>query len=183
MLIILDINWLKDIIIPLLTLLLAIIVFFSFVWQERKKLRLKTEEDIDTVSRSIYRDLLYLLEQWQLFGLEKKDNQVNPNRIILIREIYSRVKKNLFEKPEIFENYFRDIRIKTSDNKIFLLLGELEIDFLNDKLDYNYFVNYAIYKLLSYWENDPQKLGEIEKIIKDFEKSGDSRIKAIGSAL
>lgn len=102
-----EINWLKDVIIPLLTLLLGIIIFFSFIWQERKKLRLKTEENIDLISRSIYRDLLYLQEQWQLFGLEKIQNQVNPNRVLLIREIFSRIKRNLFERPEIFENYFK----------------------------------------------------------------------------
>jgi hypothetical protein len=78
-----DINLFKDVIIPLLPFLLAVIVFFTFVWQERKKLRLKAEDDIMMVSKSIYRDLFYLQEQWKLFGLEKTHNQVNSNRITL----------------------------------------------------------------------------------------------------
>lgn len=178
-----DINLFKNLIIPLLSFLLGALIFLTFVWQERKKLLLKAEDSIKLVSKSIYRDLLYLQEQWQLFGLEKVHNQVNPNRIILIREIFARIKKNLYERPEIFENYFNKIKLKTKDNKIFLLLGELEADFIDTNLVYNFYVNYAIYKLLSYWETDAQKLLEIDEILKTFEKSNDSRIHAISQAL
>ncbi len=179
-----QINWIKDVIVPLLTILLAVIVFFRFAWQERKKLRLKTEEDIDAVSRSVYRDLLYLREQWQLFGIESIQNKNNPDRQSLIREIFGRIKKNLYERPEIFENYFREIEIKTSDNKIFLLLGELECDFINSQLHYNNFILYAIYKLLSYWEKNNEKSNEINSIIASLvEKSNDSRINALSYAL
>ena len=62
-------------------------------------------------------------------------------------------------------------------------MGELESDFLNTTLQYNYFVNYAIYKLLSYWEKNPDKLAEIEKILQTFEQSTDIRIKALSAAL
>ena len=144
---------------------------------------MKNEGDINTVSRSIYRDLLYLLSQWQLLGLENLMNQNNANRVILLKDIFSRIKKNFFEKPEIFENYFRSVKIKTPNDAIFLLLGELETDFLKDDLDYNYFVNYAIYKLLSVWEKDAAILQDIEDVLVRFETtSDDKRIKALSFA-
>lgn len=70
------------------------------------------------------------------------------------------------------------------DNKIFLLLGEMEIDFAKNSLQYNDFILYAIYKLMSYWEKDINRKQEVNQIICLIEgQSEDKRIIAIKGAL
>ena len=177
---------LKDAIIPLLSPLIAVVTLILFVRHERKKLELKRKEEVNQIAKSIYRDLLYLREQWQLFGLEtrEKKEDYKEERIDLLRDIFKRIRKNIFDKPEIWEIYFTNIKTRVDDNKIFLLLGEMEIDFARKNLEFNKFIFYAIYKLLYYWEKDINKKEELENIINMIEnESKDVRVDAIKGAL
>ena len=170
---------LKDVIIPLLSPLIAVLTLILFVWHERKKLELKSKEEVNQIAKSIYRDLLYLREQWELFGLEKitQKEESKEERIELLRKIFERIRKNIFEKPEIWETYFSDIKTKVKDNKIFLLLGEMEIDFARKDFQYNDFILYAIYKLLYLWEKDRNKKEELDNTINMIEnKSKNQRV-------
>ena len=177
---------LKDVIIPILSPLIAVLTLILFVRHERKKLELKRKEEINQIAKSIYRDLLYLREQWQLFGLGiiTKKAESKEERIELLRKIFERIRKNIFEKPEIWETYFSNIKTRVKDNKIFLLLGEMEINFARKDLQYNDFILYAIYKLLSYWEKDKIKKEELDNIINVIEnESKDKRVIAIKGTL
>ena len=171
---------LKDVIIPLLSPLIAVLTLILFVWHERKKLELKSKEEVNQIAKSIYRDLLYLRDQWELFGAEirlTEKPERKEERIELLRNIFERIRKNIFEKPEIWEIYFSDIKTKVKDNKIFLLLGEMEIDFARKNLQFNDFILYAIYKLLSLWEPDKNKKVELDNIINMIEtESEDQRV-------
>lgn len=80
---------LKDVIILLLAPLIAVLTLILFIWQERKKLELKRQEEINQIAKSIYRDLLYLREQWQLLGFEtrvEKDNVKDRRKDKTIKE-------------------------------------------------------------------------------------------------
>lgn len=177
---------LKDFIIPILSPLIAVVTFILFVRHERKKLELEKKEEINQIAKSIYRDLLYLREQWQLFGVEVQRGEIEfkEERIELLRKIFERIRKNIFEKPEMWEIYFSNIETKVKDNKIFLLLGEMESGFAKNDIQFNEFILYAIYKLLSYWEKDNNNKKEINHIINIIKnKTGDNRINAIEVAL
>jgi hypothetical protein len=167
-------NILKDIVIPLASPLIAVVTLLLFLRQELAKVKIQREFKFDSLVKSIYIDLQYLRDMYQMYGLELKTNHApSPGREDEIIAIAKRIYRKFFEEPGNFFQYFSMVEYNTPDNNLFLLLGEfkIRIDTLKGKNKFDDFILFSIYTLLYLYEEDGNLSEEHLKVINTIRES------------
>lgn len=118
----------KDLLIPLVSPSIAVLTLVVYARQERRKMRVQAELELDKTVQATERDLLSLREAYQLFGLQLKLGQpVEPERLQLIGETGERLMKRFNESPALYDRYFAQARPSIRTERLPLLLHELHV--------------------------------------------------------
>jgi hypothetical protein len=158
----------KDVLIPVLSPFVAVLTLALFVRQERRKLTIQRETELDIAARSIYRDLRLLRDEYQLLGLMiGKGESVEAERISTIQNTSQRIFKYLLEDPAVFEVYFLKPKARVKRTKLPLLLGELQIKLTTSttSLKIDTFVLFGVYLLLYIYDKNPKSSLETQQIL------------------
>lgn len=118
----------KELLIPLVSPLIAILTLIIYAKQERRKIAVQVDIDLKKAIHAVERDVLSLREAYQVVSLMAvRGETIEPERIAVINEITDRIFKKLSETPAIYDQYFSKVKAKIQTDRIPLLLTELQI--------------------------------------------------------
>ncbi len=120
----------KEILVPLVSPLIAVLTLIIYAKQERRKIAVQTDTDLKKSVHAVERDVLFLREAYQLVGLMMaRGEPVEPERIKVIEEASDRIFKHFNEAPAVYDQYFSRPKAKIRSDRIPLLLNEMHIHF------------------------------------------------------
>jgi hypothetical protein len=162
----------KDIIVPVVSPLVAALTVLSALWAERRSRARIRQEELDAAATSLYRDVAYARELYQLLGLAiEMGEAVPPARLTEIQGALDRVYTVLFSQPRVYEHYFG--RKESMEKRLLLLLGDLRVRYqsLAPGQSFDQVILFDLYVLLSLYETDAALLEEHERTLDIIEES------------
>jgi hypothetical protein len=117
----------KDILVPLLSPLVAALAIIFAVKQERQKLRAQHEHTLQGQVRAAERELLTLREMCQHMALQLRQGEpLAPERVAVYEESCGRLFKVFHDSPAAYDEFFSKRRPKIKEARLPLLITELE---------------------------------------------------------
>ena len=163
---------LKDIIVPALAPLVAVMALVFAARLERQKFLAQREHDLQISIDAAEREVLFLREAYQLIGLKLVCNEpVEPERIKCFEESVERFFNVIHGSPAIYEGYFSKNKKYIKTPRLPLLISELEIKLrqLTRTKKIDDFVLFALYLLIYARKNpgsDSEEIDILNKIYK-----------------
>jgi len=118
----------KDLVVPLVSPLIAVLTLVIYAKQERRKIAVQTDTDLKKAVHAVERDVLSLREAYQLVALKIAHGEtVEPERVKVIEETSDRIFKRFSEVPAVYDQYFSKPKAKIRADRIPLLLTEMQI--------------------------------------------------------
>jgi len=166
----------KDVIIPILSPLLAVLTLMLFLWQQKKIASLQSKYQLDSGANSVLRDAILFREAYQLFGLSiKQTNSITTQHVQQLQELYLKLHNSLTQNPDVFHEYLKK-GYSSSKNNLPLLMVELQrkIASLTTNSHIDNFILFSSYTFLYLFETDNDLIIEnknIRKTIRDTKPS------------
>ena len=168
---------LKDIIIPFLSPMLAVLTLLLFLWQEKKKASLQAKYQLNSGVNSVLRDAILFREAYELFGLSMHPtNSVTTQHIQQLQELYLKLHNSLTLNPDVFHTYFKTGYSTASKNNLPLLMVELQrkIASLTTNSSIDNFILFGSYTFLYLFETDNELITENKNIRKTIRETNPS---------
>lgn len=168
-------DYLKDIFIPGLAPIIAALAIALVVRQEAGKLRLRGAMRLESDVGSVYRDVNYLIEAYQLMGLKVGSGQGDLTiEITELKRAFDQMWSKLMANPDVYKKYFLNAVPAGSRNPILLMLYELRCRFdriIPPTFKLDTFVLYCLHKLSWLYESDELRLGETREVLEEIAKA------------
>lgn len=142
---------LKDIVIPLISPLVAAVAIILAVKQERKKLIEQHEHSLQLQIKAAERELLALRELYQRLGIQISQGVgLAAEQLAVYHESVNRFFKVFHDSPAAYEKFFDKRSTKIRKNRLPLLIAELEIHMrqLKTRTNADPFVLFGLYLFL-----------------------------------
>ncbi len=162
---------LKDVVIPILSPMLAVITFLLFFWQEKKKASLQSKYQLDSGANSVLRDVILFREAYQLFSLSiQPTNNITNQHVLQLKELYSKLHNSITQNPDVFHVYIKKGYSDASKNNLPLLMIELQrkIASLTTSSKIDNFILFGTYTFLYLFESENELIFENKKIRKQI---------------
>lgn len=118
----------KDILVPAISPLIAVLALALVVKQERAKLTAQRAHGLEASVKAAERELIMLREAYQLIGLHLVQNSpLEPERLASLEQSTDRLLKTFNEYPEAYEAFFSKRKRGLIMDKMPLLFSELQI--------------------------------------------------------
>lgn len=125
----------KEIVIPLISPLVAVLTFILFAKRERGKLEMQRKSELRKISQVIRLESDAVREAYQLFGIERKMGQEpTTGQVDIIKEGFPRLLKSIKDHPDLLSEKLSQ-QHNVIESRIFLLFSKAEADVKDLKKD------------------------------------------------
>ena len=162
----------KDIFVPILSPMIAIVTLILVAVKERDKIKIQKEQELESRINSLERELFSIRETYQLLGIKIQNNEeIEEQRNIIFRESFERFFSLINNSPFLYESYFSLKKKHIKPERLPLLLSELHarLCIFSQKPKIDHFILFSLYVLLYARKKEREDLEEI-KIINDIFK-------------
>jgi len=166
----------KDIIVPVLSPLVAVLTLIFVAKQERKKIDSQRNHELQSAVNAAEREVFLMRESYEKIGLKiVSSEEVEPERIASFDESRERFFKQFHESPSLYEEYFSKNKPKLKLDRMTLLFAELEIKLKQvlTSTSIDNVILFALYILLYARKDEGDDQEEIDILNMIYESSPD----------